>query len=67
MLAVEGSCQVPVAAFGVRAAGELWLRAMLAEPDGTRVRFREVRVAWPGGESAALDVGRRLGEELRRG
>lgn len=66
MVAVEGSCQVPVAAHGVRDAGGLWLRAMLAEPDGTRIRFREARTGWPENEGASFEVGRRLGEELRR-
>lgn len=66
MVAVEGSCQVPVAAHGVRDARELWLRTMLAEPDGTRVRFREVRAPWPESDAQSFEVGRRLGEELRR-
>jgi hydroxymethylbilane synthase len=66
MLAVEGSCQVPVAAYGVRDAGDLWLRAMLAEPDGTRVRFREARTPWPETEAVSFELGRKLGEELRR-
>jgi hydroxymethylbilane synthase len=66
MIAVEGSCQVPVAAYGVRDGGDLWLRGMLAEPDGTRARFREVRASWPGAEAESFEVGRRLGEELRR-
>lgn len=65
MTAVEGSCQVPVAAYGVRDGESLWLRAMLAEPDGTRARFREVRVPWPEAESAAFEYGSRLGSELR--
>jgi hydroxymethylbilane synthase len=65
MTAVEGSCQVPVAAYGFRDGGELWLRAMLAEPDGTRVRFREARAPWPETDAASFDLGRRLGTELR--
>ena len=66
MTAVEGSCQVPVAAYGVRSGADLWLRAMLAEPDGTRVRFREGRAPFPDAERAAFDFGVGLGEELRR-
>jgi hydroxymethylbilane synthase len=67
MVAVEGSCQVPVAAYGVRDDGKLWLRGMLAEPDCTRARFREVRALWPESDAESFEVGRRLGEELRRG
>ncbi len=65
MTAVEGSCQMPVAAYGVREGGELWLRAMLAEPDGTRARFRELRTAWPANPTAAAAVGVELGRELK--
>lgn len=65
MSAVEGSCQVPVAAYAVEQNGALWLRAMLAEPDGTRLRRRELSVAWPSSESEARRVGLELGRELR--
>jgi hydroxymethylbilane synthase len=65
MSAVEGSCQIPVAAYAIRDGAELFLRSMLAEPDGTRVRFREVRSPWPENEAAAFAVGLALGRELR--
>lgn len=65
MLAVEGSCQVPVAAHAVRDGAELWLRALLAEPDGSRLRRREQRVAWPANEDASHRIGALLGAELR--
>ncbi len=65
MKAVDGSCQVPVAAYGIREGSSLWLRAMLAEPDGTRARFREVRVPWPADDRAAAALGEALGEALR--
>jgi hydroxymethylbilane synthase len=65
MSAVEGSCQIPVAAYAVRDGAELFLRSMLADPDGTRVRFREVRVPWPAGEANAFTIGLNLGRELR--
>jgi hydroxymethylbilane synthase len=56
---------MPVAAYGVREGGELWLRAMLAEPDGSRARFRELRTAWPANPAAAAAVGVELGRELK--
>jgi hydroxymethylbilane synthase len=65
MSAVEGSCQIPVAAYGIRDGADLFLRAMLAEPDGSRVRFREVRAPWPPDEGAAFSLGLSLGRELR--
>jgi hydroxymethylbilane synthase len=62
--AVEGNCQVPVAAHAVREGDELVLRCMLAEPDGTRLRRRQTRAPWPKDVSAAAAVGHRLGLEL---
>jgi hydroxymethylbilane synthase len=66
MSAVEGSCQVPVAAYGIREGAELWLRGMLAEADGSRVRFREVRAPWPSIRDEAFTRGVELGRLLRR-
>jgi hydroxymethylbilane synthase len=65
MTAVEGSCQMPVAAYGVREGDDLWLRGMLAEPDGSRVRFRELRTPWPSSPADATAVGVELGRELK--
>lgn len=65
MQAVEGSCQLPVAAYALREGDELWLRALLAEPDGTRLRRREGRIAYPQDEAEARRFGVELGLELR--
>ncbi len=63
--AVEGSCQVPVAAFAERVGEQLRLRGLLAEPDGTRLRQRELVAPWPASDEAASALGVALGEELR--
>ncbi len=65
MTAVDGSCQMPVAAYAVRAGGELWLRGMLAEPDGSRAVFRELRAPWPVDGALAGALGVELGRELK--
>ncbi len=67
MKAVEGDCQTPVAAYAVRTSQGLWLRGLLAQPDGTRLCTREKHAPWPGSEAEAAAVGRELGAELRRG
>lgn len=67
MVAVEGDCQTPVAAYGVRSGGELWLRALLTEPDGSNYRAGERRAPWPRTLDEASALGRDLGAELRRG
>lgn len=66
MIAVEGDCQTPVAAYAVRSGGELYLRGLLAEPDGSRLRRAERRIAWPESEADARAIGRDLGAELKR-
>ncbi len=65
MAAVGGSCRLPIAAFAVRDADDLWLRAFAADPDGTRLRRGERRVPFPSGDEVAADLGRALGESLR--
>jgi hydroxymethylbilane synthase len=65
MSAVEGDCKTPVAAFGERLADALRLRAMLAEPDGTRLRRDELSVPFPETQVAAFEVGRALGLRLK--
>jgi hydroxymethylbilane synthase len=67
LAAVEGNCDTPVAAYAERVEGELWLRGLLAEPDGSNLRRREVRTPWPGNAEAAFETGRDLGVALRGG
>ncbi|WP_437992986.1 hydroxymethylbilane synthase [Sorangium sp. So ce145] len=67
MAAVEGSCRTPVAAYAVRDGGALWLRALLAEPDGSRLRRAERRLSWPGNTLEAERLGADLGAELKKG
>jgi len=63
--AVEGNCQIPVAAHAERHGDELLLRALLAEPDGSRLRRREERVPWPATNEASHTLGYKLGQALR--
>jgi hydroxymethylbilane synthase len=66
MAAVDGSCRLPVAAYAVHAGGEIHLRGMLADPDGTHVRRGERRAAFPASVAEAEALGRDLGAELKR-
>jgi hydroxymethylbilane synthase len=67
MAAVGGSCKTPIAAYAVREGGELRLRALLAEEDGTRPRAGERRIPWLGDATEAERCGRELGAELQHG
>jgi hydroxymethylbilane synthase len=66
MAAVGGSCRLPVAAHAVREGGVLYMRGMLADPDGRNVRRGERRAAFPGDAAEAERIGRDLGGELAR-
>lgn len=65
MLAVDGSCQVPVAAYALPVGRDLHLRALLAEPDGSRLRRDQVTAPWPDSDEAAHLIGFDLGRRLR--
>ncbi len=64
MLAVQGSCQVPVAGYAQRVGDQMWLRGLLAEADGSNLRRREVKLTWPIDVRAAFEAGTTLGAEL---
>jgi hydroxymethylbilane synthase len=64
MLAINGNCTTPVAAFGLRQGDSLFLRAFLAEPDGSRPRSVETTLPFPDSTDAAAEIGRRLGAQL---
>ena len=64
MLAINGNCTTPVAAFGLRQGDALFLRAFLAEPDGSRPRSVQTTVPFPESAEAAAQIGQALGAEL---
>ncbi len=65
MIALEGDCRTPIAAFGERVEGgsKLRLRAFFAQPDGTALKRAERTVPWPT-EAEAAEVGLQLGREI---
>jgi len=64
MLAINGNCTTPVAAFGLRQGDQLFLRAFLAEPDGSRPRRAQTTVPFPPSAEAAAEIGQALGRDL---
>jgi hydroxymethylbilane synthase len=63
LLAVlDGSCRTPIAGLCIECEGGLWLRGLVASPDGRRVARAERR----GGRADAEAIGRDAGLELRR-
>jgi hydroxymethylbilane synthase len=65
LVAVDGSCQMPVAAHAEHVGSELWLRALLAEPDGSHLRREELRCPWPETLQRAQEAGAAVGRALR--
>lgn len=65
MRAVDGNCQTPVAAFALHEGPEIWLRALLAEPDGSNSRRDELRAPWPASDAEANALGEKLGRMLK--
>ena len=39
---LEGGCQVPIACYAIEKDGQLWLRGLVANPDGSEVIFDEM-------------------------
>jgi hydroxymethylbilane synthase len=65
MTALGADCRTPIAAHAVRDGASLWLRVMVADADGSRVRTKEARMPWPSAEPAARAFGVETGSTLR--
>ena len=65
MVALEGDCKTPLAAYAVKRGGELFLRAFIAEPDGASHRTGHRAIPWPSSEEEARRLGKDLGAELK--
>ncbi len=57
---LEGGCQVPIGCFAIHQDGDLWLRGLVAEPDGTIVLFDEITGAPEDGEAMGIELAERL-------
>jgi hydroxymethylbilane synthase len=66
MIAAQGSCSVPIAAFATRDGDCLRLHAMLATPSGDRAELIEELTAWPEDDASAEQFGRSIGARLRK-
>ena len=64
MVALEGDCKTPLGAYGERRGTDLWLRAFVAQPDGSDHKVAEITVAWPASDDDARVVGAKLGADL---
>ena len=58
--ALNGGCQVPIAGYAVLTDGQIYMRGLVGEPDGSRILRAEIR----GGVEHAASLGKRLAEDL---
>lgn len=57
---LHGGCQVPIAAYALRQNDELWLRALVGDPDGRTMLRAEARAAVASAEALGIDVAKQL-------
>ncbi|MEH6387204.1 MULTISPECIES: hydroxymethylbilane synthase [Pseudomonas] len=57
---LNGGCQVPIACYAERQNGEIWLRGMVGDPDGTQMLTAEAR----GPEATPEELGIAVAEDL---
>jgi hydroxymethylbilane synthase len=57
---LQGGCQVPIAGYALLENGQIWLRGLVGEPDGSQMVASEIR----GPSVQARNLGATLAEEL---
>jgi hydroxymethylbilane synthase len=57
---LNGGCQVPIAGYAMLESGNLWLRGLVGEPDGSRIIRGEVEGAPEEAESMGVGLAERL-------
>ena len=57
---LEGGCQVPIACYAIQKDGQLWLRGLVANPDGSEVIFDEITDTPDKAEAMGIALAERL-------
>ena len=57
---LEGGCQVPIACYAIHQDDQLWLRGLVAEPDGSRLLRGDIRGSASEGERMGIELAERL-------
>jgi len=58
--ALNGGCQVPIAGYAVLTNGQIYMRGLVGEPDGSRILRAEIS----GSAEQAASLGKHLAEDL---
>ncbi|CAM3097183.1 hydroxymethylbilane synthase [Vibrio mytili] len=59
-LTLEGGCQVPIGSYALLDGDEVWLRALVGEPDGSHIVRGEIRGAREDGEALGVKLANEL-------
>ena len=57
---LEGGCQVPIGCFAIHQEGQLWVRGLVADPDGTVILFDQIKGEVSDGEAMGIELAERL-------
>lgn len=57
---LEGGCQVPIACYAIHQGDQLWLRGLVAEPDGSEILRGEIRDQATMGETMGVTLAEQL-------
>jgi hydroxymethylbilane synthase len=57
---LEGGCQVPIACYAIQEDGELWLRGLVGDPEGSEILRAEARATPENAETMGIEVAEAL-------
>ena len=57
---LEGGCQVPIACYAIQKNSQLWLRGLVADPDGSKVIYDEITGSPADAEAMGITLAERL-------
>ncbi len=57
---LEGGCQVPIACYAIQKDNQLWLRGLVADPDGSKVIYDEITGSPAEAEAMGVTLAERL-------
>ena len=57
---LEGGCQVPIGCFAIHQEDQLWVRGLVADPDGTTILFDQMKGEVSEGEAMGIELAEKL-------
>lgn len=57
---LEGGCQVPIGCFAIHQEGQLWVRGLVADPDGKTILFNQIKGDVSEGEAMGIELAEKL-------